>query len=79
MDKDFNREEGVYVTEIVAGLPPYTVRLFKIERVNGNDTVTVEEITESEAKDMVAQFARMGIGRILSDIDSPLAGRPDPA
>ena len=67
------------MTESVAGLPPYTVRLFKIERVNGDDTVSEIQITEGEAIDMVAQLASRYVGRVLSDIGSPMERWPDPA
>jgi hypothetical protein len=69
--KDFTRPEGVYVTESIVGLPPYTVRLFKIERVNGDCSVSKLEITEEESKDMVVQLAQMGVGRMQSDIGGP--------
>jgi hypothetical protein len=68
MIKDFKRAEGVYVSERTVGTPPYEVRLFKIERVNGDCSVSELEITEEEARDMVAQLARMHVGTPVSDI-----------
>lgn len=64
------RAEGVYVTESIAGLPPYTVRLFKIERVNGNDTVTSVEITEAEANDLIGQLQNLGLHSRLDGMRS---------
>lgn len=48
-----NRPEGVYVSETTV---VYDIKLYLIERVNGNATVSSVEITQREAENMMSQL-----------------------
>ncbi len=63
MDRD-KRPEGVYVTKRT--YPPegdgmYSTKLFNIQRVNGDCTVTGVEITKDEARSLIFQLASLGV------------------
>lgn len=55
------RAEGVYVSVSTAGLAPFTARLFLLERVNENDSISSVEITEAEARSMIVQLGSLGV------------------
>ena len=55
------RAEGVYVSTSIVGSAPYDTRLFCIERVNGNDSISSVEITETEARSLIAQLGSLGV------------------
>ncbi len=59
--KDFERAEGAYVIPVPAGLHPYNVTLYRIERVNGDCSVSELIITEAEAKSVIEQLATQGV------------------
>lgn len=65
-----NRPEGVYVSASIAGISPYAVRLFDIQRVNGNATVTSVEITEGEAAALIDQLQALGVKSRLDGLRS---------
>lgn len=58
MEKD-QRSEGAYLTYESAGLPPYEVKLFTIVRVNGDQSVSKIELTETELRTVVEHAKKM--------------------
>lgn len=56
--KDFVRCEGVYVTTEVYPRPPMVggITLTKIERVNGDCSVSSLSLTQDETKDLIEQL-----------------------
>lgn len=59
--RDFDRAEGAYVIPEPAGLPPFRVNLYRLERVNGDCTVSELLVTEAEAQSIVEQLAARGV------------------
>lgn len=59
--RDFDRPEGAYVTPETTGLPPYDVTLYRLERVNGDCSVSELLVTEAEALSIVERLAKLGV------------------
>lgn len=53
------RPEGAYLSSEKAGLAPYDVNLFTIERVNGNSTVSSIGLTQDELRSVITQYMDM--------------------
>lgn len=50
------RPEGAYLSCEKAGLPPYDVNLFTIERVNGDGSVSSIGLTRGELRSVIVQY-----------------------
>lgn len=50
------RPEGAYLSCEKAGLPPYDVNLFTIERVNGDGSVSSVGLTQGEIESVIIQY-----------------------